>query len=83
MARLFYPDMRVIYTYHILSENSLPIRICNSVMDTLQYKIIANCTAGKARLILNGHPADKIVMIPNAVDLDYWAGANRERSEES
>lgn len=74
IARLFYPGMRVIYTYHILSENSLPIRICNTIMDTLQYKIIANCTAGKMRLILNGHPAEKIVMIPNAVDLDYWAG---------
>jgi glycosyltransferase involved in cell wall biosynthesis len=78
LAKLFYSKIRVIYTYHILSENPLPIRISNTLIETLQYKIIANCTAGKARLIANGNHSGKIVLIPNAVDLDYWANGDPE-----
>ena len=72
LSRLLYRKPRVIYTYHILTENSLPLRLSNRLLSGLQEKMIANCTAGRERLIANGNPAGKIVLIPNAVDLDLW-----------
>ena len=72
LSRLCGSRARVIYTYHILTENSLPIRASNRLLAGLQDRIIANCTAGRAKLIANGNPERKIVLIPNAVDLALW-----------
>ncbi len=72
LSRLLYRRPRVIYTYHILTENSLPVRLSNRLLSPLQDTIIANCTAGREALAANGNPAGKIVLIPNAVDVPYW-----------
>jgi glycosyltransferase involved in cell wall biosynthesis len=72
LSRLLYRRPRVVYTYHILTENGLPVRLSNRLLSPLQDTIIANCTAGRDRLAANGNPAGKIVLIPNAVDLSYW-----------
>lgn len=76
LSKLRYGHPRVIYTYHILTENSLPVRLSNRLLSSLQYRLIANCTAGRDRLIANGNSADKITLIPNAVDLDMWQSGN-------
>lgn len=72
LSKSTYSKPRVIYTYHILTENSLPIRLSNRLLSGRQYRIIANCSAGRERLIANGNPAKKITLIPNAVDLALW-----------
>lgn len=78
LAKLLGAKARVIYTYHILTDNSLPVRVSNRLLGGLQDRIIANCTAGREKLIANGNPAGKIVLIPNAVDLAYWRSGNGE-----
>ncbi len=77
LSKLFYSRPRVIYTYHILTENPLPVRMSNRLLSPLQYRLIANCTAGRDRLAANGNPAGKISLIPNAVDLDLWESGDR------
>ncbi len=78
LAKLLGSKARVVYTYHILTDNSLPVRVSNRLLGGLQDRIIANCTAGREKLIANGNPAGKIVLIPNAVDLAYWRSGDGE-----
>ncbi len=72
LSRLRYSRPKVIYTYHILTENGPAVRLSNRLLAPLQDTIIANCTAGREALIANANPAGKIVLIPNAVDIPCW-----------
>lgn len=66
------PSLRVIYTYHILTENSAAQKVCNRVLSLRQDAAVANCSAGAARLAENGVPKGKIHLIYNAVDPELW-----------
>lgn len=66
------PGLRVIYTYHILTENSSVQKICNRILSLRQDAAVANCSAGAARLAENGVPKGKIRLVYNAVDPDLW-----------
>ena len=45
------PDLRVVYTYHILTQNSLAQRVCNRLLSRRQDAVVANCTAGARQLV--------------------------------
>lgn len=66
------PGVRVIYTYHILTENSAVQKLCNRILSLRQDAAIANCSAGAARLAENGVPKGKIRLVYNAVDPELW-----------
>lgn len=66
------PGLRVVYTYHILTDNSMVQKICNRILSLRQEAVVANCSAGAARLIQNGIPKRKIRLVYNAVDLELW-----------
>ena len=66
------PDLRVVYTYHILTQNSLAQRVCNRLLSRRQDAVVANCTAGARQLVANGIPQDQIHLIYNAVDPTQW-----------
>lgn len=66
------PGLRVIYTYHILTENSAVQKLCNRLLSLRQDAAVANCSAGAARLAENGVPKGKIRLIYNAVEPELW-----------
>ena len=68
------PGLRVVYTYHILTQNSLAQRVCNRLLSRRQDAVVANCTAGARQLVANGIPQDQIHLIYNAVDPTQWQG---------
>ncbi|MBQ7144452.1 MAG: glycosyltransferase [Oscillospiraceae bacterium] len=76
LAKRMVRGLRVVNTYHILTENGTAIRLCNRLLCPSLDAQIANCTAGRERLIQNGVPAGKIRLIPNAVDLAAFEGAD-------
>lgn len=76
------PGLRVIYTYHILTENSSVQKICNRILSLRQDAAVANCSAGAARLAENGVPKGKIRLVYNAVDPELWQTENSTLREE-
>ena len=66
------PGLRVVYTYHILTQNSFVQRVCNRVLARRQDAVVANCTAGARQLVANGIPRGQIHLIYNAVDPARW-----------
>ena len=66
------PGLRVVYTYHILTQNSLAQRVCNRLLSRRQDAVVANCTAGARQLVANGIPQGQIHLIYNAVDPTQW-----------
>ena len=66
------PGLRVVYTYHILTENSMAQKVCNRILSLRQDAAVANCSAGAARLAQNGVPKSKIRLVYNAVEPELW-----------
>lgn len=66
------PSLRVVYTYHILTQNSLAQKVCNRFLSRRQDAVVANCTAGARQLEKNGIPRRYIHLIYNAVDPALW-----------
>ena len=66
------PGLRVVYTYHILTENSMVQKVCNRILSLRQDVAVANCSAGAVRLAQNGVPKSKIRLVYNAVDPELW-----------
>ncbi|MCL2058805.1 MAG: glycosyltransferase [Oscillospiraceae bacterium] len=69
---LFNRYIRVVYTNHFVTANSLPVRLANRVMTRADYRIISVCEAGAPRLVKNGNAKSKIIVIHNAVDPAAW-----------
>ena len=76
------PGLRVVYTYHILTENSAVQKICNRILSLRQDAAVANCSAGAARLAQNGVPKGKIRLVYNAVEPEHWQEDNSTLREE-
>lgn len=76
------PGLRVVYTYHILTENSMVQKLCNRVLSLRQDAVVANCSAGAERLIQNGVPRSKIRLVYNAVDPELWREEHSTLREE-
>ena len=73
LTKIFFnKKLRVIYTNHFVTGNSLPVRLANLLMTRMDHKIISVCAAGAARLIKNGNAKGKIIVIHNAVDPLEW-----------
>ncbi len=64
--------LRVIYTYHILTENSAVQKLCNRILSLRQDAAVANCSAGAVRLVQNGVPKKKVRLVYNAVEPELW-----------
>lgn len=64
---------RVIYTYHILTDNSSVQKLCTRLLSRRQDASVANCEAGARRLMENGVRAGNIHLIYNAVDPTAWS----------
>lgn len=71
-AGLRMPALRIIYTYHILTENSALQKLCNRILSLRQTAVVANCSAGAVRLAQNGVPKGKIRLVYNAVEPKLW-----------
>jgi len=80
LAKIFYPEVKVVNTSHFIMENSLLIRFCNKLLSKLQSKIISVCTIGKKQLILNGFPESKIEVIFNGIDPVEWSEYTSENT---
>lgn len=76
------PGLRVVYTYHILTENSMVQKACNRILSLRQEAVVANCSAGAARLVQNGVPKRKIRLVYNAVDPELWREESSNLREE-
>jgi len=69
---LFCKRLRVIYTNHFVTTNSLPVKIINRIMTRANHRIISVCEAGAPNLIKNGNARSRIIVIHNAVDPLLW-----------
>ena len=78
LAKAYAPRLRVVYTNHFVLANDFVTRLSNRMMDKRQDQMIAVCNKGKEQLIANGWSGDRIQVIFNAVDMEFWAG---DRSE--
>ena len=76
------PGLRVVYTYHILTDNSVVQKLCNRVLSLRQDAAVANCSAGAVRLAQNGVPKHKICLVYNAVDPELWRNGDSTLREE-
>jgi len=74
LAKLFYPHIRAINSFHILTPVSSAIRLCNRLVSCLQDTVTSVCTPGVELLAANGVPKKKIKLLHNAVEPDYWCG---------
>ena len=74
--------LRVVYTYHILTENSMVQKVCNRILSLRQDAAVANCSVGAARLAENGVPKSKIRLVYNAVDPELWREESSTLREE-
>jgi glycosyltransferase involved in cell wall biosynthesis len=72
LSRLFNPGTRVVYTNHFILANNLITRISNRLITPLQAGIIAVCNRGRERMIANGVDGNKIKVLFNAVDPEFW-----------
>ena len=76
------PHLRVIYTYHILTENTALQKVCNRILSAGQDAVVANCSAGADRLVENGVPERKICLVYNAVEPELWSDSASTLREE-
>ncbi len=67
LAKRFYPHLRVVYTAHLLLPCGRIWRALNRRMTRRNSAVLAVCTAGKAQLIRNGFPGEKISVVFNGV----------------
>lgn len=81
LSRLFYRKTRVVYTSHMLTSNNFVTRLSNRLLSPMQYRVIAVCEAGKARLTANGIPGRLITVIHNGIDPAIWECEKRESKE--
>ena len=69
---MFNRYIKIIYTNHFVTPNSLPQRLANKIMTHADHRIISVCEAGAPRLIKNGNARRKVIVIHNAVDPGIW-----------
>lgn len=72
LSRLINPKVKVMYTNHFILANNLVFKILNRVLTPLESNIIAVCNRGKEMMISNGVKKDRIHVIFNGVDPDFW-----------
>ncbi|TYQ16787.1 UNVERIFIED_CONTAM: glycosyltransferase involved in cell wall biosynthesis [Acetivibrio alkalicellulosi] len=72
LSRIINSKVKVLYTNHFVMENGPLLRITNRMVTSLESNIIAVCNKGKDMMISNGIKGEKIKVIFNGVDVDYW-----------
>lgn len=73
LSKIFYSKVKVIYTNHITIENNIVIRFFNNIFTKMQSEIISVCNHGKEVLKSNGFDSNKITVIFNGINIDYWS----------
>lgn len=64
----------VVRTHHLLADGNIPVRIFNSFLTAFTDKTITVCNAVKNQMAPECINSDKINVIYNGIDLDYWKG---------
>ncbi len=68
LAKRYYPSIRVVYTCHLIMENTGMWKFTNPVMTKSNHKILAVCSRAKEIMIQNGVSADKIKVVLNGIE---------------
>jgi glycosyltransferase involved in cell wall biosynthesis len=67
----------LVNTHHMLTENSMILRLFNRIFMLMDDKIIAVSCAVRDKMVSEGIPSPKIEVIYNGVDAEYWGVGNR------
>ena len=70
VAKLFYSNFKLVYTYHINNNNNLFIKSTNILLGKKYDAIISVSSLGKKLLIKNRLPKNKIEVIFNGINYD-------------
>ncbi len=73
LSKKYYPKVKVVYTSHFVMKNDFITKVSNRLLSSKQDRVIAVCNIGKQQLIENKLDKNKIDVIFNAVDPEYWA----------
>ena len=72
LSKLVSKERKVFYTNHFVMDKSKALRYANKIFNPLQEQVIAVCNKGREMLIENGVDPEKIQVIFNGVDVNYW-----------
>lgn len=72
LSKLFNRKVKVIYTNHFVISNNSVQKITNRILTRFDSYIISVCNIGKDYLIRNGNNAEKIKVIFNGIDTQYF-----------
>ncbi len=79
----YFTNVRIVHTAHIIMENGRVTKFFNKMLTKKNHAVIAVCSAGKASLVANNWPEDKINIIYNGVAMPgetYGARIRRQFS---
>lgn len=72
LSKIFNPRVKVVWTAHLIAENNRVIKLFNRAFSKFVDKVISVSKAVKTSLIKNGISPEKIKVIYNGVDTDYF-----------
>jgi glycosyltransferase involved in cell wall biosynthesis len=72
LSKLFNPNIKVIWTAHLIAENKGIIRFFNKIFSKFVDKIICVSEAVKTSLVKEGIPLNKAQVVYNGVDTNYF-----------
>lgn len=73
LSKKYNPNVRIVYTSHFVMKNDFITKLSNKLLSKKQDRVIAVCNIGKQELIKNKLDGNKIDVIFNAVDPEFWA----------
>lgn len=73
ISRIINPKVKVMYTNHFIMKNNFPLRMFNRVLTQMESNIIAVCNKGKEMMVSNGINGNKINVVFNGVDPEFWS----------
>ncbi len=82
LAKLFNPDIRIIWTIHLIQENNGIVRFFNRIFSRFVDRIICVSRAVEDSLVKEGISRNKTQVIYNGVDTDYFKAGDSSIREE-
>lgn len=72
LSKIFNPKVKIIWTAHLMAENNRKIKFFNKLFSRFVDKIICVSHAVKSSLKKEGISSEKLKVIYNGVDIDYY-----------
>lgn len=72
----------IVRTHHIISDDNVCVRLFNSFLTAFTDRIIAVSTAVKKRMAPESINSEKIEVIHNGIDTEYWSGEHNYKIKE-